>query len=53
MLFCDVALDKRDYRVNILLTSPQKHTLGYSLRYENMPIEIYWKFYQQKQKIFR
>ena len=22
-------------------------------RYENMPIQIYWKFYHQKMKIFR
>ena len=23
------------------------------LHYENMPIQIYWKFYHQKMKIFR
>ena len=22
------------------------------IRYENMPIQIYWKFYHQKMKIF-
>ena len=25
----------------------------YSLHYENMHIQIYWKFYHQKMKIFR
>ena len=25
----------------------------YSIHYENMPIQIYWKFYPQKMKIFR
>ena len=24
-----------------------------ALHYENMPIQIYWKFYNQKRKIFR
>ena len=24
-----------------------------SIFYENMPIQIYWKFYHQKMKIFR
>ena len=25
----------------------------FTLHYENMPIQIYWKFYNQKLKIFR
>ena len=27
--------------------------LPYTYYYENMPIQIYWKFYHQKMKIFR
>ena len=26
---------------------------SYNGHYENMPIQIYWKFYHQKMKIFR
>ena len=35
----------------------QKMSLTFQLykstHYENMPIQIYWKFYHQKMKIFR
>ena len=39
---------KRDNFCNFLFAF--MHTLYH---YENMPIQIYWKFYHQKMKIFR
>ena len=29
------------------------HFYDTTLHYENMPIQVYWKFYHQKMKIFR
>ena len=46
-------------RVDQLTTTCARKTLGYRenfnviSHYENMPIQIYWNFYNQKMKIFR
>ena len=33
--------------------APVKKEYPHDTHYENMPIQIYWKFYHQKMKIFR
>ena len=50
-------------KTNIMNLSPAKTQIGLGIRtgwtetllchYENMPIQMYWKFYIQKMKIFR
>ena len=44
------------YRTDVLRDGLQTYRgLGNKIayHYENMPIQIYWKFYHQKMKIFR
>ena len=44
----NTALDKMDIKINIVLL---RHM--YVLHYENTPIQIYWKFYNQKKENFQ
>ena len=44
--------DKMNEHVN-KACEKQIHNMRWEQHYENMPIQIYWKFYHQKMKIFR
>ena len=42
--------------VSVIIAMPTKrrtNALTFIFHYESMPIQIYWKFYDQKMKIFR
>ena len=38
---------------NAFIWSIFQKALSYSLHHEKLPVQIYWKFYHQKMKIFR
>ena len=39
--------------MELILQRPVEGSAKECVHYENMPIQIYWKFYHQKMKIFR
>ena len=51
------AVTSRPHSAKIVKFWPEKNHIKYPfsgiIQYENTPIQIYWKFYNQKRKIFR